>query len=161
VPPPKIASLKAAMAGTWRRQSSTASALRSGTASYCYEAQLFDEHTFGVVRSGVQHWRDRFRGKLQAVIDQHRPRLPATAEQLSGMILAVFEGSFILSRILVEPHYIAEQLGQYWNYLQLLFAPGASPVDTAGAGRRRPSRSQKAIDILSRFQAMPFRRAAR
>ena len=130
-------------------------------ASYCYEAQLFDEHTFGVVRSGVQHWRDRFRGKLQAVIDQHRPRLPATAEELSGMILAVFEGSFILSRILVEPHYIAEQLGQYRNYLELLFAPGASPVDTAGAGRRRPSRSQKAIDMLSRFQAMPFRRAAR
>jgi TetR/AcrR family transcriptional repressor of nem operon len=72
-------------------------------ASYCYEAQLFDEHTFNVVRSGVQHWRERFRGKLQAVIDLHRPRLPATAEELSGMILAVFEGSFILSRILADP----------------------------------------------------------
>ena len=110
-------------------------------ASYRYEAQLFDEHTFGVVRSGVQHWRDRFRGKLQAVIDQHRPRLPATAEELSGMILAVFEGSFILSRILVEPHYIAEQLGQYRKYLELLFAPVASPMgeapyDEGGSERR-------------------------
>ena len=93
-----------------------------------------------MVRSGVQHWRDRFRGKLQAVIDQHRPRLPATAEELSGMILAVFEGSFILSRILVEPHYIAEQLGQYRNYLELLFAPaspmGEAPYDEGGAERR-------------------------
>lgn len=108
-------------------------------ASYCYEAQLFDEHTFNVVRSGVQHWRERFRGKLQAVIDLHRPRLPATAEELSGMILAVFEGSFILSRILADPQYIAEQLGQYRNYLELLFAPVAStgaPYDEGGAERR-------------------------
>jgi TetR/AcrR family transcriptional repressor of nem operon len=98
-------------------------------ASYCYEAQLFDEHTFGVVRAGVQHWRERFRGKLQAVIDRHRPRLPATAEELSGMILAIFEGSFILSRILAEPRYIAEQLGQYRNYLELLFEPVRSAAD--------------------------------
>ena len=50
-------------------------------ASYCHEAQLFDEHTFAVVRSGVQRWRERFRGKLQVVIDHHPPRLPATAEE--------------------------------------------------------------------------------
>jgi TetR/AcrR family transcriptional repressor of nem operon len=103
-------------------------------ASYCHEAQLFDDHTFTVVRSGVRHWRERFRGKLEAVIEHHRPRLPATAEELSGMILALFEGSFMLSRILAEPQYIAEQLGQYRNYLELLFAPAASgmarrPVD--------------------------------
>jgi TetR/AcrR family transcriptional repressor of nem operon len=95
-------------------------------ASYCHEAQLFDEHTFAVVRSGVQHWRERFRGKLQAVIDHHPPRLPATAEELSGMILALFEGSFILSRILAEPQYIAEQLRQYRNHLELMFAPASS-----------------------------------
>ena len=104
-------------------------------ASYCYEVQLFDEHTFAVVRSGVQHWRERFCGKLQAAIDQHQPRLPATANELSGMILAIFEGSFILSRILAEPRYIAEQLGQYRNYLELLLAPDArSP---AAASRLR------------------------
>jgi TetR/AcrR family transcriptional repressor of nem operon len=108
-------------------------------ASYCYEAQLFDEHTFAVVRSGVQHWRERFRGKLQAAIDHHRLRLPATAEELSGMILAIFEGSFILSRILAEPQYIAEQLGQYRNYLELLFAPVASPVGGARTTRATPS----------------------
>ena len=110
-------------------------------ASYCYEAQLFTEETIGVIRSGVAHWRERFAGKLQAVVDQHPPRLPATAEELSGMILAVFEGSFVLSKALAEPQYIAEQLGQYRNYLELLFAPVASPVgeapyDEGGAERR-------------------------
>jgi TetR/AcrR family transcriptional regulator, transcriptional repressor for nem operon len=112
-------------------------------ASYCYEAQLFDEHTFGVVRSGVRHWRERFRGKLQAVIDQHRPRLPASAEELAGMILAIFEGSFILSRILAEPQYIAEQLGQYRNYLELLFAPEASSVRAARHGESRHERREE------------------
>lgn len=37
--------------------------------------------------------------------------------------------------------------------------PVVSP-DHAGRRRRRPSRSQNAIDMLSRFQAMPFRKAA-
>jgi TetR/AcrR family transcriptional repressor of nem operon len=92
-------------------------------ASYCYEAQLFDQQTFDVVRSGVQQWRARFADKLQVVIDRYPPRLAATAEQLAGMILAIFEGSFVLTKILDEPQYIAEQLAQYRNYLELLFAP--------------------------------------
>jgi TetR/AcrR family transcriptional repressor of nem operon len=95
-------------------------------ASYCYEAQLFDERTFGVVRSGMQDWRARFAASLQAALDRHPPRLPATADELSGMILAIFEGSFVLSKILAEPQFIAEQLGHYRNYLELLFAPGAT-----------------------------------
>jgi TetR/AcrR family transcriptional repressor of nem operon len=95
-------------------------------ASYCYEAQLFDEHTFAVVRSGVRQWRERFSGELQAAIDKYPPRLPATAGQLSGMILSIFEGSFIHSRILSEPQFIAEQLAQYRSYLELLFTSGSS-----------------------------------
>jgi TetR/AcrR family transcriptional regulator, transcriptional repressor for nem operon len=110
-------------------------------ASYCYEAQLFTAETIGIIRSGVESWRKRFAEKLQAVVDLHPPRLPATAEKLSGMILAVFEGSFVLSKALAEPKYIAEQLGQYRNYLELLLAPGAAPVGTVArdpdsAGRR-------------------------
>jgi TetR/AcrR family transcriptional regulator, transcriptional repressor for nem operon len=106
-------------------------------ASYCYEAQLFTEETIGVIQSGVANWRKRFAGKLQAVVDHHRPRLPATAEELSGMILAVFEGSFVLSKAMGEPRYIAEQLGQYRNYLELLFAPAAS-AGGAGDGATPP-----------------------
>jgi len=126
-------------------------------ASYCYEAQLFDQHTFAVVRSGVQHWRERFRGKLQAVIDQHHPCLPTTAEELSGMVLALFEGSFILSRVLAEPQYVAEQLGQYRNYLELLFAPQGPSVGTepyAKDSRERQkelSRRQVSSDLTRRW----------
>jgi TetR/AcrR family transcriptional regulator, transcriptional repressor for nem operon len=106
-------------------------------ASYCYEAQLFTEETIGIIQSGVSYWRERFAGKLQAVLDRHPPRLPATAEELSGMILAVFEGSFVLSKALAEPQYIAEQLGQYRNYLELLFAPVASRDSSAARSKQR------------------------
>lgn len=105
-------------------------------ASYCHEAQLFDEQTLGVIRFSVRHWRARFGGKLQAALDQHPPRLPATAEQLSGMILALFEGSFVLTRILAEPQFIAEQLGQYRSYLELLFAPEGLSVPPQSAPLR-------------------------
>jgi TetR/AcrR family transcriptional repressor of nem operon len=107
-------------------------------ASYCYEAQLFDEHTFNVVRSGVREWRVRFAGALQAAMDQYPPRLPTTAEQLSGMILSLFEGSFILSRVLSEPQFIAEQLTHYRNYLELIFDSDTSEgVERVGSQRRR------------------------
>jgi TetR/AcrR family transcriptional regulator, transcriptional repressor for nem operon len=100
-------------------------------ASYCYEAQLFEERTFAVVRSGMQQWRARFGARLQAALDRHPPRLPASAQELSGMILALFEGAFVLSKILAEPQFVAEQLGHYRNYLELLFGPGAAPAGTA------------------------------
>jgi TetR/AcrR family transcriptional regulator, transcriptional repressor for nem operon len=106
-------------------------------ASYCYEAQLFTEDTIGVIRSGIESWRKRFADKLQAVIELHPPHLPAMAEKLSGMILAVFEGSFVLSKALAEPQYIAEQLGQYRNYLELLFAPVATALYPMGDADRR------------------------
>jgi TetR/AcrR family transcriptional regulator, transcriptional repressor for nem operon len=103
-------------------------------ASYCYEAQLFDERTFGVVRAGMADWRARFSARLQAAIDRRRPRLLTTADQLSGMILAIFEGSFVLAKILAEPQFIAEQLGQYRNYLELLFALAEAPVGAPPRG---------------------------
>jgi hypothetical protein len=39
------------------------------------------------------------------------------------MMTVVFEGAFILSKTLKEPGVVAEQLGQYRDYLELLFAP--------------------------------------
>jgi TetR/AcrR family transcriptional repressor of nem operon len=104
-------------------------------ASYCYEAQLFDERTFGVVRAGMQDWRARFAAKVQAALDRHPPRLPATADELAGMILAIFEGSFVLAKILAEPQFIAEQLGHYRNYLELLLAPGTAPAEAVARDR--------------------------
>jgi TetR/AcrR family transcriptional regulator, transcriptional repressor for nem operon len=92
-------------------------------ASYCYEAQLFDERTLGIGRDAMRRWRERFGTKLAQVTERHPPRLPTTGDSLADTILTIFEGAFILSRTLNEPQVVADQLGHYRNYLELLFSP--------------------------------------
>ena len=92
-------------------------------ASYCYEAQLFDDDILGIIRSAMQHWRDRFGGKLAEVMALHPPRLPVTAESLADLISTVFEGAFIMSRTFGDATLVVEQLAHYRNYLELLFQP--------------------------------------
>ena len=92
-------------------------------ASYCYEAQLFDDDILGIIRAAMQHWRDRFGGKLAEVMALHPPRLPVTAESLADLISTVFEGAFIMSRTFGDATLVVEQLAHYRNYLELLFQP--------------------------------------
>lgn len=99
-------------------------------ATYCYEAQLFDERTLGVVRAAMLRWRQRFGAKLDEAIQRTPPRLPATADSLADMITVIFEGAFVLSRTVNEPGLVAEQLIHYRNYLELLFG---QEVETAPA----------------------------
>lgn len=92
-------------------------------ASYCYEAQLFDDTTMRIIRDALTLWRDRLGAKLRDVIALQPPRLPVSAESLADMMTVIFEGAFILAKTLKEPQVLAEQLGHYRNYLELLFEP--------------------------------------
>ncbi|HEX7007524.1 MAG TPA: helix-turn-helix domain-containing protein [Alphaproteobacteria bacterium] len=92
-------------------------------ASYCYEAQLFDDAVLALIRSAMEHWRLRFGAKLEEVIALYPPRLPVTAESLADLISTVFEGAFLMSRMFGDSKLVAEQLGHYRNYLELLFQP--------------------------------------
>lgn len=90
-------------------------------ASYVYEAQLFDEHTHAVIRRSVHQWRDTLSGKLRAALERYPPVIPVDPEVVADMITVIFEGAFILARSLGSPDIVAKQLGQYRNYLELLF----------------------------------------
>jgi TetR/AcrR family transcriptional repressor of nem operon len=92
-------------------------------ASFCYEAQLFDDDVLATIRAAMARWRERLGAKLEAVIERHPPRLPASAESLADLINTVFEGAFIMSRTFGDPRLVAEQLGHYRSYLELLFQP--------------------------------------
>ena len=92
-------------------------------ASYCYEAQLFDDAILAIIRATMTHWRERFGAKLAEVMALYPPRLPVTAESLADQINTIFEGSFLMSRMFGDPRLVAEQLGHYRNYLELLFQP--------------------------------------
>jgi TetR/AcrR family transcriptional regulator, transcriptional repressor for nem operon len=92
-------------------------------ASYCYEAQLFDDDVLGIIRDAMQLWRERLGGKLAEVIALYPPRLAVTADGLADLISTVFEGAFIMSRTFQDPKLVADHIGHYRNYLELLFQP--------------------------------------
>lgn len=92
-------------------------------ASYCYQNQMFDEETAGIVEEGLLRWRRRLGSKLRDAVEMHRPRHEVDTEALADMLTAIFEGSFILSKTLSEPGAVARQLRQYRSYLRLLFRP--------------------------------------
>lgn len=96
-------------------------------ASFCYEAQLFDEATMDVVRRAFAKWRVDVGAKIAAIIARHPPRLPVTAASLADLVLAMAEGSYILSKVNRDPKAVAEHFRHYRNYLELLFAPSAAP----------------------------------
>lgn len=93
-------------------------------ASYCYEAELFDDRTMEVIEDTFLQWRQRIGTKIAEVMLQYPPRLPVSSNSLADMMTVIFEGAFVVSKTLKEPGTIAAQLGHYRDYLVLLFTPG-------------------------------------
>lgn len=91
--------------------------------SYCYEAGLFDLETLGVISRTMRTWRERLLAKLREAAEAHPPRRDVDLESLADQITVVFEGSYILSKVLADPAVVAAQLAHHRTYLELLFAP--------------------------------------
>ena len=91
-------------------------------ASYCYEAGLFEEDTVGRIEGALDYWRIKMRPKFEAAMAAHPPRFAVRADELTDMLLGLFEGAFILSRTYKDPGLVAAQLRHYRNYIELLFA---------------------------------------
>ena len=79
--------------------------------------------SWGSSAHAMQHWRERFGGKLAEVMALYPPRCRSRPESLADLISTVFEGAFIMSRTFKDPKLVAEHLGHYRNYLELLFQP--------------------------------------
>jgi TetR/AcrR family transcriptional regulator, transcriptional repressor for nem operon len=90
-------------------------------ASFCYEAQLFDEKTHEVMASAMLRWRQGLEAKLREVAALHPPRLDVDLASLADAMTACFEGAYVLSRTLKDPKVVSAQLCHYRNYLELLF----------------------------------------
>lgn len=93
-------------------------------ASFCYEQELVDDATRGLIADAMLAWRTRTREKLDEVAGVYPPRVPVDLDALADQGLAVYEGSFVLSRALGEPELLRGQLRHFRTYLELLFRPG-------------------------------------
>ena len=92
-------------------------------ASFCYEQELVDASTRDLIADAVLAWRARTREKLDEVAARYPPRVPVDLDALADQGLAVYEGTFVLSRALGEPELLRGQLRHFRTYLELLFRP--------------------------------------
>ena len=90
-------------------------------AVYCYQAGLFDDQVNAIVRDSMTEWRTIIGGKLREAMDRHPAALAVEAPDLADALLAVIEGSFVLSKSMHDPQLVVRQLRHYRNYLELLF----------------------------------------
>lgn len=91
-------------------------------ASMVYEAELFDEATHARIRQSVLAWRKRIRAKMEEVTAHHPPKLDVDLDVLADQMWSMAEGAFILSKSMQDAGAVANQIRQYRNYLELLFA---------------------------------------
>jgi TetR/AcrR family transcriptional regulator, transcriptional repressor for nem operon len=90
-------------------------------ASYCYQAQLFDDETLVVGRSALGRWRERLAEKLRLAAALHPPRAEFDPETLADAFTTVLEGAFVLSKVYGRAEVVSQQLTHYHAYLELLF----------------------------------------
>jgi TetR/AcrR family transcriptional regulator, transcriptional repressor for nem operon len=90
-------------------------------ASFCYEQELVDASTRELIAEAVRAWRERTRAKLDDVVGRYPPRVSVDLDALADQGLAVYEGTFILSRALDQPDLLRGQLRHFRTYLELLF----------------------------------------
>ncbi|MDX1660122.1 MAG: TetR family transcriptional regulator C-terminal domain-containing protein, partial [Nitriliruptorales bacterium] len=95
--------------------------------SYCYEAGLFDETVIDTIRETMAAWRERLLEKLEEVAAAYPPRRDVDLVSLADQITVVFEGAYIVSKVMAEPEVVAAQLTHQRTYLELLFSPSTTP----------------------------------
>lgn len=94
-------------------------------ASYLYEANLFDDHTMAVIDDTFRQWRTVLSGMFEQAAAAYPPRVETDSAHLADMFTVMVEGAFIMSKTLNEPQLVADQLGLYRDYIELLFQPSA------------------------------------
>ncbi len=97
--------------------------------SYIHESGLMDSAILDIIQVTIDRWRKRVGDKIDQAAVLHPPRLPVDLASLADMLTVIFEGAFIVSKVMKDPRTVAQQLDHYRNYLELLFAPADLPAD--------------------------------
>ncbi|MDA1326604.1 MAG: helix-turn-helix domain containing protein [Proteobacteria bacterium] len=92
-------------------------------ASYIYEANLFDDHTLAVIADTYLQWRINLGEMLERAAAAYPPRIEVDCAHLADMFTTIIEGAFIMSKSVKEPKLVAQQIGLYRDFLELLFQP--------------------------------------
>lgn len=91
-------------------------------AAYTYQSQQFDASVHAFIAESLKRWTALYEARCGAILACYQPKVDVTAAELAEMIVAIIEGSLILSRSYGDPHLVARQSRQFRNYLALIFA---------------------------------------
>ena len=72
-------------------------------ATFIYERQLGVDGAGDVIEASVRAWRDRFRAKLDEVVDRYPPRIDVDLDALSDLMFTTSEGAYIVARATHDP----------------------------------------------------------
>lgn len=90
-------------------------------ALYSYQPGLFDSEIQQHISSAILNWRTLFGKLLDEALKIREPKIAVDKISLQDMFVAVFEGGFILEKILKDPQATSKQLQNLKNYLELIF----------------------------------------
>jgi AcrR family transcriptional regulator len=100
----------------------------------CYHERVFNRDIQELNRHAALLWRQRFRTMFQAIMVDHLPREPVSADDLADMVSTVLEGAIVMSKALREPDSMARQILVLRSLLKLVFtAPRPAPLPMEAA----------------------------
>lgn len=90
-------------------------------ASYTYESTQFDQKILDYIGEMVLAWRETYERLLEDVLEHYNLIEDLDLKALADLPTTIFEGSFVLAKVLNEPSHTAGQLKLIKSYLKLLF----------------------------------------
>ncbi len=90
-------------------------------ASYTHESSQFEDETLQIISETVLLWRQALVELLNKVLLEREMKVEIDITSLADQFTVIFEGGFLVSKILNDPGVTAAQLRHYKQYLTLLF----------------------------------------
>jgi len=99
-------------------------------ASFCYQSGLLEPQIHEIVRDALRFWREKLGARFREIMQLYPPKIDVDPDALADQFTSAFEGGFVMARGLDEPDQLVKALEHYRNYLELLFEPAQSPIDS-------------------------------
>ena len=93
-------------------------------ASYAYQPLAFDDAIAALAADTMRAWRGRLEAKFARALAQHPAQGAIEPGSLADHLLAIIEGSYVLSKVLADAGLPARQLAHYRRYVEALFQGG-------------------------------------
>jgi TetR/AcrR family transcriptional repressor of nem operon len=90
-------------------------------ASYVYQDHLFSQDVRDINAEGLMIWRNRFRGRFDAIAARYPARIDVDLDTMADLVTSVIDGGIIMSKALRDPSLLPQQVMHYRAFVKLVF----------------------------------------